>query len=74
MRRGRRVRQSSNVLQKEAAGVSSRRSVDEIPLVPFADFRKAAKRVFSNSKRESDRQLAAFQASNARKRNAKKKR
>ena len=74
MRRGKRIRQSSNVLQKEVAGVSPRgESADKISLVPFADFRKAAKRVFSNTKKESDRQLAAFQASNARKRKAKKK-
>jgi hypothetical protein len=47
---------------------------DGIPLIPFETFRKAAKRVFANSKRDSDKQLAEFQANNAKKREAKKKR
>jgi hypothetical protein len=47
---------------------------EDIPLIPFETFRKTAKRILSNSKQESDRQLAAFQASNARKRKARKKR
>jgi hypothetical protein len=47
---------------------------EEIALVPFEAFRKTTARILSNSKRESDKQLAAFQASNAKKRQAKKKR
>jgi hypothetical protein len=47
-------------------------SADEIPLVPVDDFKKAIKQVLSNNKAESDEQLAEFQASNARKREAKK--
>jgi len=73
MHRRKRIRQSSNVLQEEVAGVSSRRSADEIPLVPFKAFQKGARIILANTKKESDRQLAVFQASNARKREAKKK-
>ncbi len=51
-----------------------RSPADEIPLVPFDVFRKSARKILSNTKRESDRQLSALQASNARKREAKKKR
>ena len=47
-------------------------SADEISLVPIDDFKKAIKKVLSNSKAESDEQLAEFQASNAKKRPAKK--
>jgi hypothetical protein len=36
-------------------------------------FKKAVKTVFSNTKRESDRQLAELQASNLQKREAKKR-
>jgi hypothetical protein len=50
-----------------------RNPADEIPLVPFDVFRKSARKILSNTKRESDRQLADFQANNARKRKAKKK-
>jgi hypothetical protein len=46
---------------------------EDIALIPFDHFRESAKRVFSNSKKESDRALEKFQASNARKRAAKKK-
>jgi hypothetical protein len=46
----------------------------EIDLVPFEALKRAAKKILSNSKKQSDRQLAVFQASNARKRKAKKKR
>jgi hypothetical protein len=45
----------------------------EIELVPFAAFKKAAARILSNTKRESDAQLAAFQASNLKRREARKK-
>lgn len=47
-------------------------SADDVPLVPVDDFKKAVKTVFSNTKKESDQQLAEFQASNLRKREAKK--
>jgi hypothetical protein len=49
-------------------------SADEIPLVPMGDFKKAVKKVLSNTKLESDKQLAEFQASNLIKREAKKHR
>ena len=45
----------------------------DIKLVPFADFKTAVKKILSNSKKESDVELATFQASNLRKRQAKKK-
>jgi hypothetical protein len=53
---------------------SKTQSASDVPLIPFQNFRKTAKRILSNSKRESDKQLADFQASNAKKREAKKKR
>ncbi len=49
-------------------------SADDVPLIPIGDFKRAAKKVLSVSKAESDRQLAAFQASNLRKREARKHR
>jgi hypothetical protein len=49
------------------------RSANDVPLVPLGAFKKAVKTVFSNTKKESDRQLAEFQASNLRKREAKKR-
>ena len=45
---------------------------DEIPLVPFDDFKTIVKKVLSVRKTESDRELAEFQAANAKKREAKK--
>jgi len=45
-----------------------------IALAPVEIFKNAVQKVLSNSKRQSDEQLAAFQASNARKREAKKHR
>jgi hypothetical protein len=45
----------------------------DIPLVPFDDFKKAVKKILSNTKVESDRQMAEFQASNLKKREAKKR-
>ena len=51
-----------------------REPAEDIPVVPFSAFRVRARTILSNTKRESDRQLAAFQASNARKRRAKKDR
>ena len=35
---------------------------EDIPLVPFDTFRKSARKALAHTKRESDRQLAAFQA------------
>ncbi len=46
---------------------------DEVSLIPMGDFNKAVKKVLSNTKVESDKQLAEFQASNLRKREAKKR-
>lgn len=49
-------------------------SADDIQLVPIGDFKKAVNKVMSNTKAESDKQLAEFQASNLKKREAKKHR
>ena len=49
-------------------------SADDVPLIPFGDFKRAVKKVLSNSKVDSDKQLAEFQASNLKKREAKKHR
>jgi hypothetical protein len=49
-------------------------SADDVPLIPFGDFKLAVKKVLSVSKQESDKQLARFQASNLKKREAKKRR
>jgi hypothetical protein len=46
----------------------------EIPLVSAKDFGANLKKILQTSKRESDEQLAAFQASNKAKRDAKKQR
>jgi hypothetical protein len=46
---------------------------NDVPLVPFDDFKKAVKITLSNTKADSDRQLAEFQASNLKKREAKKR-
>jgi hypothetical protein len=51
----------------------ARKPASDIPLVTFATFRRAAKKVLSNTKSESDRQLVAFQTANVAKREAKKK-
>jgi hypothetical protein len=48
-------------------------AADEIPLVPFEDFKTSVKKILSNTKVESDRQMAEFQAANFRKRPAKKR-
>ncbi len=50
------------------------KTVSDITLVPFEELKKGAKRILSNRKKESDRQIAAFQASNVKKREAKKRR
>jgi len=47
-------------------------AADDIPLVPFEDFKKSVRKILWNTKADSDRQLAEFQASNLRKRRAKK--
>lgn len=49
-------------------------TVEEITLVSFDAFQKKARGVLSNTKRESDKQLAEFQAANVKRREAKKKR
>ena len=46
---------------------------DDIHLIPIDEFKSAVKKVMSNTKLESDKQLAEFQASNLRKREAKKR-
>jgi hypothetical protein len=48
-------------------------SADDVPLIPIDDFKKAVKKILSNTKAESDRDLAEFQASNLRKREARKR-
>jgi hypothetical protein len=50
-----------------------RQRAEDIPLIPFDDFRESVGKVLSTTKKESDRQLARFQASNVRKRAAKRK-
>ena len=40
----------------------------DIPLVPFADFQKVVPKLLATTKRESDRQMAAFQSENAKRR------
>ena len=47
---------------------------DAVLLIGMGDFKQAIKKVLSNTKIESDRQMAEFQASNLRKREAKKRR
>jgi hypothetical protein len=47
---------------------------DDVPLIPIGDFKLAIKKVLSVSKKESDKQLARFQASNLKNREAKKRR
>jgi hypothetical protein len=49
-------------------------SADDVPLISLGGFKRVIKKVLSVSKSESDRQLAAFQASNLKKREAKKHR
>ena len=48
-------------------------SADDVPLIPMGDFKKAGKEILPNTKAESDRQLAEFQTSNLRRREAKKR-
>ena len=49
-------------------------SADNIPLIPPSDFKQAVRQVLSNTKAQSDKQLAEFQASNVKKRDIKKRR
>ena len=51
--------------------MSKQQKADEIPLIPFGEFKTTVKKVLSASKAESDRELAEFQA---KKREAKKSR
>jgi hypothetical protein len=45
---------------------------EDVSLIPESGFRDAVKKILSNSKQKSDKDLAKFQASNAAKREAKK--
>jgi len=65
---------TETILQKEDSKMPKNKPAEEIPLIAFDTFKKSARKVLANTKSESDRQLAVFQASNARKRKAKKKR
>lgn len=53
--------------------VSKRQAADDIQLIPFDGFKTTVKKVLSVSKAESDKELAEFQASNLKKREAKKR-
>jgi len=53
--------------------MQSRTPAGDVELVPFDKFSKAAKLILSNTKKQSDAQLADFQASNRKRREAKKK-
>jgi len=48
-------------------------SAHGVPLIPVGDFKKAVGKVLSNTKTESDKQLAEFQTSNLKKRQARKR-
>ncbi len=52
--------------------MSKTKPAEDIPLVPEADLKNALKSILSTTKKQSDKQLAKFQASNAAKREAKK--
>ena len=45
---------------------------EDVSLIPESEFRDAVKKILSNSKAKSDKDLAKFQASNAAKREGKK--
>ncbi|MGH7976494.1 MAG: hypothetical protein ACREDS_04305 [Limisphaerales bacterium] len=49
-------------------------SADDVALISFGGFKQAVRKVLSNTKAESDKQLAKLQASNLKKREAKKHR
>jgi hypothetical protein len=46
---------------------------ENIPLVPFTEFKRAVAKVLSNSKSQSDRQIAEAQAANVKRRAGRKK-
>jgi hypothetical protein len=46
-------------------------SADEIPLIPLNGFKEAVKKVLSNTKAESDKQLASFMTGNLKRRTKK---
>jgi hypothetical protein len=48
------------------------KSADKIPLIPKSEFQDSVRKILSNSKQKSDKDLAKFQASNAAKRETKK--
>ncbi|HUB66061.1 MAG TPA: hypothetical protein VL981_01095 [Candidatus Methylacidiphilales bacterium] len=52
--------------------MSKTKQATDISLVPEKDFRNAVKKILSNSKQQSDKDLAKFQASNTAKREATK--
>ena len=52
--------------------MSKTKPIKDVALAPVGVFKDAVKTILSNSKKKSDEQLAEFQASNARKRDAKK--
>jgi hypothetical protein len=45
---------------------------EDIPLVPFTELQVAVKKVLSNTKKQSDEDIAKFQAANLKKRKARK--
>ena len=49
------------------------KKAEDIALVSFEAFRRRAKGILSNTKKQSDAQLAALHAANIKKREAKKK-
>ena len=49
-----------------------KQAASDVPLASMSDFQKAVRKVLSNTKQESDKQLAEFQAGNLKKREAKK--
>jgi len=50
-----------------------KQKAEDIPLIPFVVFKQEVKRVLSNSKTESDRQISGIHAENMKRRAAKKK-
>jgi transposase-like protein len=63
---------SDRVFKKTESAMPKNNSAKDIVLAPVGVFKDAVKAVLSSSKQKSDKQLAEFQASNARKRAAKK--
>jgi len=52
--------------------MSKSKPAKDVTLAPIGVFKDSVKTILSNTKQQSDRQLSEFQASNARKREAKK--